>query len=355
MVNSEKYLWPEENRQLMRERAKNVRHTSLPPSQKKHRRWLDIKLAARAWLAFKGLGDFRKIEREMMYVINGSATEALADKYEFLKLCARLGYRIPRQILVKKGESLESEREEFQKAFKEDGYGFFIKPEAGYVGKGIRIVKTRQEVLDILGEINEDTVIEETINIDKEFRYILYVDPDGNRWHMAFQKVRPEVVGDGQSTIVALIFKDKQIPFGRKLRLAKRNFNRLNKVLPKGERVRLSNIGTPESGSYMKIPTTFEMAALDLFVPRFISHLEEDMGHKLPILCFDLGVTEPLNDQMTFEEIKKIVTPFECQMPFSPYAHFKFIPNGFGPMIEFYKMLLTDMTDRIGERLEKAE
>lgn len=352
MSDSQKVLWPQENRQFMKERIKHARSIPIAPWQKIHRQILYIKLIARAWIAFKGFGDFRKIEKEVMHVFNGSSTEMLADKYRFLKLCSRLGYRIPKQILVRKGQSIESKRMDFQNAFNEDVFGFFIKPESGYVGKGIKILKTRQEVLSILEEITEDTVIEETINIDKEFRYILYVDRDENRWHLTFQKVRPEIVGDGKSTVGKLIYRDKEIPFQRKVRLARRNFKILGKVLSNKEKIRLSNIGTPESGSYMKIPNNSELAALDLFVPRFISDLEKDVGHKLPLLCFDLGILKPLSDTQTFEEIKKIVTPFECQMPFSPYAHFKFIPHGFGPMIEFYRMMLLDMDKVISKRLE---
>ena len=40
-------------------------------------------------------------------------------------------------------------------------------------------------------------------------------------------------------------------------------------------------------------------------------------------------------------------------MPFSPFAHFKFMANGFGPFVDFYRMLLVDLGDTINERLGK--
>lgn len=49
----------------------------------------------------------------------------------------------------------------------------------------------------------------------------------------------------------------------------------------------------------------------------------------------------------------KIVIPFECQMPFSPLAHFKFMKNGFGSFFDFYKMLYLDMIDILNKRIEK--
>ena len=342
MSGSQKFLWPQENGELMRKRTKKV-----------HPKWREIQFALEAYAAFRGLGNFRKLEVETMRLMNGENTEVLADKYKFLQLCASLGYRIPKQILVRAGENEEAGRKEFEKTFTEDGFGFYIKPEGGFVGKGIKIVKTRQDVVDLLPKIAEDTVIEENINIDKEFRYILYVDPDGNRWHLVFQKVRPEVTGDGKSSIFELIIKKSEIPWKRKWRLFGRNWKILGKVLSKGEIKRLANIGIPEAGMYGRLPNASEMAALDLFGSKLIADLEKSIGHGLPILCFDLGVLKSLNEELTLAQIKKIVTPFECQMPFSPYAHFKFIPHGFGPMIEFYRMLLSDMNEVINRRLEK--
>ena len=350
MVSSGKFLWPQENRKLMQERIQSRPSSSRPLWRKVHQSIEDIVLVVRCLKAFFGFGDFKKIEDEMMYLFNGPHTDKFADKYQFLKLCSELGYRIPRQILITKNESLTERRRIFEKSFTDDGYGFYVKPVGGYAGKGIRVLKTRAEVSSILGEISEDCVIEETINIDKEIRYVLYVDPDGNKWHMSFEKIRPVVVGNGKSSVGKLILKDKEIPFRRKLILFNKKLNLLGRILSKGESLQLENIGT-----YGELPSEIEIDALDKFVPVFISDLERNIGHKLPILCFDLGITAPLKKNLTFEELRKIITPFECQMPFSPLAHFKFMPNGFGPFVDFYRMLIVDMMDTVNERLDKEK
>ena len=130
--------------------------------------------------------------------------------------------------------------------------------------------------------------------------------------------------------------------------LFRKKFSLLNQILPKGEKLQLENVCT-----YGTLPSEIEMNALDKFVPIFISDLEKNIGHKLPILCFDLGITTPLKPNMEFEELKKIITPFECQMPFSPLAHFKFMTNSLGPLVDFYRMLIVDMMDTVNERINK--
>lgn len=346
MGTNEKYLWPQDNRELMRERLhKNPvgvkfilkRITRLPK---------DFIILAKTLFAFVGIGSFKKMELKLMHMFNGKGTEILSDKYHFLETCEKLGYKTPKQILIMGDEKIEDRKKKFSQKFTEDGFGFYIKPVGGYLGKGIRVLKTREEVLNVIHEINEKTVIEDAINIDKEFRYILYKDPDGNNWHMVFEKIRYWVKGDGKSNIFTLIIKNDFIPWRRKLALFKNKFKLLRRVVPKDEKAQLEN-----RCSYGRLPTDMEISSLDKLVPVLIKDLENDIGHKLPILCFDIGVTKPLEKEYDFHELKKIITPFECQLPFSPLAHFKFMPNGFGPFVDFYKMLVMDMADKVHKRM----
>ena len=269
----------------------------------------------------------------------------LSDKYHFLEACKKNGFTVPNQILIQGNETLEVRKKLFEEKFKEDGFGFYLKPVGGYLGKGIRVFKTRNEVLDILHEINQKTVIEDAINIDKEFRYILYKDPDGNNWHMSFEKIRFYVIGDGKSSIFKLIIKNDFIPWRRKLALFKNKYSLMRRVVPKNEKIMLEN-----RCSYGRLPTDKEMYSLDKYAPILIEKLEKEVNHKLPIICFDLGVEKSLDKDRDFDELNKIIIPFECQLPFSPLAHFKFMKGGFWPFLEFYKMLIMDMADIVHKR-----
>lgn len=347
MVNSTGFLWPQTNRKLMQRRIQNKELPNLSLNEIQQI-IVDLGWVIKCIAAFLGFGNFRKIEEEIMYFFNGSNTQKLSNKYDFLNLCSKLGYHTPKQILIAKNDSLSKRVQMFKEEFNEDGFGFYLKPVSGYAGKGIRVLKTREEVESILDNISGDYIIEEAVNINKEFRYILYIDPDWNKWHMAFEKTRSYIIGDGKSTLATLVLKSNIIPTRRKLILMKKKFFYLKQVLAKGEKIQLEN-----TCSYGKLPSELEINALDKIIPNLIFDLEKNIGHKLPILCFDLGVTSPLKNNLTLSELMKIVIPFECQMPFSPLAHFKFMKNGFGPFFDFYRMLYLDMMNTINKRIEK--
>jgi hypothetical protein len=346
MQGSDKYLWPQENRTLMKERIKKNRLNVKFSLKRFFRLFPDFLLLNKTLLAFLGIGNFKKMELKLMYIFNGRGTQALSDKYHFLEICHKLNFGAPNQILLMGDESSEERKKLFLEKFNEDGFGFYIKPVGGYLGKGIRVLNTRDEVLNVINEIKEKTVIEDAINIDKEFRYILYKDPDGNNWHMSFEKIRFYVIGDGKSNIFNLIIKNNFIPWRRKIALFKNKFRLMIRIVPKNEKVMLEN-----RCSYGRLPSNGEISALDKYAPVLINKLEKEIGHKLPIICFDLGVKKPLKKDMDFGKLNAIIAPFECQLPFSPLAHFKFMKGGFWPFLDFYKMLVGDMFDTVNKRI----
>ena len=75
MSSSEKFLWPQDNRELMHKRLREnpidskfilKRYNHLPK---------DFFLLLKTLLAFVGIGSFKNMELRLMHMFNGSGTE----------------------------------------------------------------------------------------------------------------------------------------------------------------------------------------------------------------------------------------------------------------------------------------
>lgn len=354
MIPPDKFLWPHEHKRLLTERAR--RKTTNKPRpfwQSVHRKYLFLAVFVRDFYALWVSKKVAKNELEGMYLFNGRSAEPLANKYHFLEVAAKLGYHTPKQIMIKANEPIAEKLAAFEKSFPQQLQEFYFKPLDGFGGNGIFIFKSRAEAKGHLPKINADYVIEESLKINTEFRYIRYVDAEGNIWRMAYEKARPIVVGNGHSTIRQLLLGKNRIPEKSREIVIKRKTIDLSEVPAKNERVQLADMGFVQYGAFEKLPEKEETEALDLFMSKFISDLEKHTGNQIPLLCFDMAVLAPLHKDLNFKESLPLFVPLECQMPFDPTAYFKYIPDKLRTFYWFYEMLFKDRLNGIEDRLEK--
>jgi len=284
----------------------------------------------------------RAVQRNgaLMRSINGEGAEVLSNKYQFIQLAKELGYAPQKQTLIKAGESSAELRQATQSAdFSDPEQVVFLKPVGRGGGQGIKIT-TVTEAEKFLNKADQDFIMQESIKIGREYRYVVCQDGQ-NTWRIAYEKTRPTLIGDGVSTIKKLLDK-QQIPTITRTATIFMNMRRLNKILKVGEQQQMQQIGMPKEGNFERMPEDMhQIENLDNFMAYFISDLEGKLGHKLPLLAFDIGFKDPavLNGKYDFEVIRTNFIPFECQMPFITFHYYYNIPHGFQTLINFYNLM----------------
>lgn len=283
----------------------------------------------------------KSVERsaEIMRKINGEGTEVLVNKYLFIELTRVLGYAPLRQTLINTGESAQTCYAKIIAEFPDPEQVVFLKPLEGSSGRGIKII-TVGGTERLLGDITRDFVVQEAIQIGREYRYAIFQDGE-HSWRIAYEKTRPILQGDGQSTVKQLL-NSQQIPKSTRIATMVMNKQRLNQVLPCGESIQMLQIGFPKKGNFEKMPGDIhKIENLDRFMARFIGDLEQSFGHKLPLLAFDIGVKDPsvLNGEYVFMTIQTNIIPFECQMPFTTFFYYKNVSKGLQTLVNFYNLM----------------
>lgn len=119
-----------------------------------------------------------------------------------------------------------------------------LKPDIGERGQGVAVVRSRDEALSFLTECQHSTIAQEYIG-GPEYGvfYYRYPGEEAGRLLSITEKKLPSLVGDGDSTLEALILADP-----RTLRMAsfflKKWEEHLLDVPDKGERIQLTELGT---------------------------------------------------------------------------------------------------------------
>jgi hypothetical protein len=255
----------------------------------------------------------------MMRKINGEGSEILADKYPFIELVGKMGYNVPKQMQTARGESLDDQVARAREVFPNDTDQVICKPPQGSGGK--RIVEVNaSNIPDFLSSTKEPYIVQEKVPHELEIRYARDIDHKTGKIHRVyFEKAIPKIEGDGVSTTRQLI-KDSDLGFGSRMATYVQNRGNLRVVMPEGGKIHVSKLGgtptqTPEWG-----PGHEERVAnVDKFMNRFLGDLQTEIGHPLPLLCFDIGFRDAsvLDKPYDFDAIKASMVPFECQMPFT--------------------------------------
>jgi len=273
------------------------------------------------WL---GLGRITEInQQDTMAFVNGENSKPIADKYQFIEMVNALGYRAPKQRLIKANEQIANVVE----TLSDFGDTVLIKPRKGAQGGGVRVVGKKQAE-PLIQNQKDDLIVQELVSTTSEYRYV-WLNEEERKLRLCFERVLPRVIGDGKSSIQKLLQKSDDIPPVAKAINTYRNRKRLNTIPSNGDTVTLSHVANIPSGGYEKYPDEKIIPNIDRFFEQFINDLQSKHSLNLLLLSFDFGVIDSsvLEGEYDFEKMKQNVVFFESQMPFGFEGYTMHIPN----------------------------
>jgi hypothetical protein len=158
--------------------------------------------------------------------------------------------RVARHRSVLAGGSPEERGAALSRAIAElGGLPLVIKPDAGQRGSGVLIARDLISAETYVRETDLALVVQEYVGgLEYGVYYARYPDQPTGRVLGVTLKRMPWVVGDGQKTLEQLILSDRRAVALAELYF-KKNELRLDDVIPAGERVQLSELGTHARGS----------------------------------------------------------------------------------------------------------
>lgn len=242
---------------------------------------------------------------------NGKQVGTIHRKYDFIEQVRTLGYRGPEQVLFFPGkpECLPTIVALLGK------HGTLLcKPRDGQQGQGIFWSDNESDLLKRLRAVSQPYIVQEFVPPLKDYRYVYHIDADVI-YRFCYAKVRPEIWGDGQSRVSALITRDADIPWVSKKKLLKfLPLGSLESIPAKGERIPLVDSGNISKGAYGQVVKGDDLAALDKVMLPLIDDLQKRCNLSLTTFCFDLGV---LREDITPESVtKEDYVFYEYQIPF---------------------------------------
>lgn len=276
--------------------------------------------------------------------LNGdTGAEVLPQKRFFGDLVNELGYRAPRSVYVANGSSVENIEEVVTKQL-DDQKSYFIKPVNGVQGRGTGSFHDIHELAAAVSSSSEDYLVQSDETPQEDWRYILHRDANNtdNVWRIAYRKVRPQVIGDGTSSIGNLVESATDIPEDRKEKIIHKIGERAHRVPQDGQITSVAESGNISNGAYGQLPDQDELHRIDGFMQRFVSDLENHLGSKLNTMCFDLGVKDKsiFEGEYDFEKMKEEVVFYEFQIPFGITGYLDELYSREGRPIERLKNLV---------------
>lgn len=291
-----------------------------------------------AWMYIKsyrlgiiGHPDYIPPQPLFMAFINGSDTEVLAHKDQFMTYVRKAGFPTPRQVTI------TPQMKPTQKKAMLLSLGFnpnqlvFCKRVNGFRGYGIYVMPFK-DVLGYLIGIQHPHVVQEAIPNSTEVRFIAVQDEVWRKtWRVCYKRHCPEVCGDGKSSLWSLIW-ELPIPLRTKIILLRKHKKLWRRVLPQGKKLILTHVANTRCGGYETLfDDASQVSRLDEVMTQFIRRLEDNIGHSLPLLCFDVVIRDWqkfLNG--TIEEAIAQTFIIECQIPFVASIFFRQITLALG-------------------------
>lgn len=338
---SPEYLWPHDHKEKLSSPPLRTLIRNAPPGFIKNG-------ASEVVREFRGRREGPISYPGLMQTINGEGSEVLLDKYQFIEMVRNLGYAAQHQVLISSSQSAD-QRIQALRSFPCDVEDFIFKPLLGSGGKGI--TRGSKGVMEqVVGASIEGLyTLQEKIPIKQEYRYVLYQDHQGNVWRIMYEKTRP--IMQGENKPLWQMIKDKNLPLPVKLATAVQHTGSLFKTVPDTEEVQIGQVAVPKrfnTERFMGEKDKETVDMLDQFMNGFVDDLEESMGHKLPLLCFDLGVTDPstLHSPYDEEKAKKNIYFFECQLPFTTFGYYLNNPESLKLFTRFHGLIIEDFIKR---------
>ncbi|MFM1875348.1 MAG: hypothetical protein RL266_1085 [Bacteroidota bacterium] len=197
--------------------------------------WFFLAIKARGWVFFSAANPCMRFGGLVAYS-KTDVTKLVPDNY------------LPRTIFVEPNDDALSIFSEVNR--NEMNFPLIIKPDMGERGKGVRILRTDEDLKKALSVVRERMLLQVYEDLPMEFgvMYSRHRDEKNGKITSIVIKDFPTVVGDGNSTLLQLILNDERSRFSYKIHI-KRFADRLNEVLPKGEKLRIVNIGNHMMGT----------------------------------------------------------------------------------------------------------
>lgn len=129
-------------------------------------------------------------------------------------------------------------------------FPLIVKPDVGERGRGVKIVKTEQDLAQALTDKSGKLLVQqyEDLPIELGVMYSRHPDEEIGKITSIVVKEFPTVIGDGSKTLLQLILANLRTRLSYKVHL-KRFAHRLNEIPAKGEQVQIVHIGNHMLGT----------------------------------------------------------------------------------------------------------
>jgi len=129
-------------------------------------------------------------------------------------------------------------------------YPFILKPDMGERGYGVQKIDNEEELERYFSKIKTKTLLQEFVDLPLEFGVLYYRYPDEERGNVSSVVMKEflSVKGDGKSSLLELFKKSDRAQYYEHL-LLKQYKDRLDEVLPEGEKLVLEEIGNHSRGT----------------------------------------------------------------------------------------------------------
>lgn len=257
--------------------------------------------------------------RAFRFMNGHMGAEVLPRKLPFGELVHELGYLAPRSVYIQAASSAAWIEHQTQSALP-DQTSFFAKPVDGVLGRGTGHFDSLRAVAEAVEDRSEAYLIQSDETPQEDWRYVLQRDAKNSdqAWRIAYKKIRPNVVGDGSSTIEELVREATDIPEDKKSKIIQKIGDRASRVPAEGQLTEVAESGNISNGAYGQLPNDEELRKIDSFMQHFVADLEPRIGTKLNVMCFDPGVKDKtiFKGDYDFEKMKETVVFYEFQIPF---------------------------------------
>ncbi len=237
----------------------------------------------------------------------------LNDKVAFVELMRGLGYYAPETILVPAGPF---DPAALRQRLLEGGWTeWLLKPKDG--SKGIGLVRTSrvEEVLEYLLFTPNDYLVQPSLPVVRDFRYMVYTDTAGRQWRVVYDKRCPSFVSDGRPLYQQVMDRKAQLGTRGLAALRDRYRHRVWDVVPPGERLFITLSGNMAQGAEYMALTATETANIDRFMTRVRGEMAAACGRPFSYFCVDLGAREMdlLAQPYDYEALRRRMVFFEYQ------------------------------------------
>ena len=225
----------------------------------------------------------------------------LNDKVAFVQFMRGLGYNAPETIHVP-AEPFDAAALK-QQLLKLGKGAWLLKPKDGSKGKGLLRTNRVEEVLEHLVYTPQDYLVQPSLPIVRDFRYMVYTDLAGRQWRTVYDKRCPSFISDGRPLYQQVMERKAELGPRGLAALRDRYRHRSFEPIPAGEKLFVALSGNMAQGAEYVDLTPTETANLDRFMTRARSEMAAKCGRDFSFFCVDLGATEmdllaqPYDDQ----------------------------------------------------------